>query len=421
MGYDEVVSLVDRVHRVQPDCVDRDLIVTALGALARLSAWCEAQRLVCAQALETLVAVPEQVLAETARVSLRDAERVIQRARTAKTAPGFARALTDGQLSGAHLDHLGHSLRRLNTSQQAALLADSDRLVHIATNTTAEDFARTLRREEQRLAGDDGIARLQHQQRSVRLHTRIDLASGMHHFNMNLDPVTGLKLHNQLRAATETLFHTTTPDNCPTDPTEKQAFLRAHALLHIINGHGTHLNRPEIIVVIDTTTGTTTGNSDGSDNSGDGCGGGGQGPIIDWGLPVEIPNAVLRDLFHRSDTHPIIIGNGTILHAPGELNLQRTTRLANRAQRRALQALYPTCAIPNCTTNYHNCTIHHITWWRHGGHTNLNNLLPLCTKHHHQVHHHNWTLHLDNNRTLTITHPDNTTMTTGPPTRHTPA
>jgi hypothetical protein len=45
------------------------------------------------------------------------------------------------------------------------------------------------------------------------------------------------------------------------------------------------------------------------------------------------------------------------------------------------------------------------------------NLLPTCTKHHHLVHEGGWKLALDPRRNLTITYPDGTIMTTGPPKR----
>ena len=108
---------------------------------------------------------------------------------------------------------------------------------------------------------------------------------------------------------------------------------------------------------------------------------------------------------------------GVVLHAPGQLDLGRSTRLANRAQRRTLQALYPTCAIPGCTIRYDLCKLHHVHWWEHGGPTDLHNLLPLCVTHHHAVHDRHWQLNLTPNRQLTITYPDGTTNRTGPPRR----
>jgi hypothetical protein len=53
--------------------------------------------------------------------------------------------------------------------------------------------------------------------------------------------------------------------------------------------------------------------------------------------------------------------------------------------------------------------------WEHGGSTDLSNLLPVCSRHHHAIHDHRWTWSLDAARTLTITRPENTTTITAPP------
>ncbi len=66
---------------------------------------------------------------------------------------------------------------------------------------------------------------------------------------------------------------------------------------------------------------------------------------------------------------------------------------------------------------YRYTKAHHVTWWRNGGETNLNNLLPVCTHHHTMIHDGGWHVELDKNRTLTITLPDGNVLSTGPPGR----
>jgi hypothetical protein len=61
--------------------------------------------------------------------------------------------------------------------------------------------------------------------------------------------------------------------------------------------------------------------------------------------------------------------------------------------------------------------LHHVIWWRHDGLTDLDNLLPVCERHHHNIHHNSWTLTLTPDRMLTIQFPDGQIMTTGPPQR----
>ena len=50
-----------------------------------------------------------------------------------------------------------------------------------------------------------------------------------------------------------------------------------------------------------------------------------------------------------------------------------------------------------------HCEPHHIEYWENGGHTDLNNLVPLCSRHHHAAHEGGWKLHLDpDTRELTV-------------------
>ncbi|MEY2443526.1 MAG: hypothetical protein QOE00_106, partial [Ilumatobacteraceae bacterium] len=182
---------------------------------------------------------------------------------------------------------------------------------------------------------------------------------------------------------------------------EKQAYLRALALRALLEGGGVRLGRPEIVVVVDHTQPRPDGT-----------------PTIDWGLPVELPDQILATLQTTANVHTVVVDGGVITDAPGNLHLGRTTRLANRAQRRALGAVYTSCAIPGCQVRYSRTKLHHVTFWEDGGLTDVDNLLPVCQQHHDKIHNNGWHLQLAPNRTLTITLPDGTIMTTGPPERN---
>ena len=221
-----------------------------------------------------------------------------------------------------------------------------------------------------------------------------------------------MRLSARLDVTVEALSAEATPSTLPSDPVERQHHLRALALVRIVSpeqsadagARGTSGNgrpaRVEYVVVID---------ADQPDGSG--------GARAEWSIPVEVPWRVLADLADTADVHAVVVRTGVVLHAPGELDLGRTTRLANRAQRRALRGLYRTCAIPGCCTHYDRCNLPHVIWWRHGGRTDLDNLVPLCTHHHHLVHDDGWQLGLGPNRELTLTLPDGTVRSTGPPGR----
>ena len=82
--------------------------------------------------------------------------------------------------------------------------------------------------------------------------------------------------------------------------------------------------------------------------------------------------------------------------------------------------MYRGCAIHGCTVGFDNCEVHHITWFRNGGKSDIDNLAPLCHKHHHLVHEGGWNLALDALRHLTVTFSDGSVMTTGPPSARSP-
>ena len=67
--------------------------------------------------------------------------------------------------------------------------------------------------------------------------------------------------------------------------------------------------------------------------------------------------------------------------AEGAVNLYRAKRFANDKQRTLASMMSPTCPVPGCRHGADHCEIHHITAWRHGGETNLANLVPLCSYH----------------------------------------
>ena len=95
-----------------------------------------------------------------------------------------------------------------------------------------------------------------------------------------------------------------------------------------------------------------------------------------------------------------------------------STSAANNASPPAINAepcgrCTPPAPTPSCTVRFDNCQIHHVVPWEHGGPTDLDNLLPLCSTHHHLVHEGGWTLTLHPDRTIELRRPDGTTHYTG--------
>lgn len=67
------------------------------------------------------------------------------------------------------------------------------------------------------------------------------------------------------------------------------------------------------------------------------------------------------------------------------LDVGRTYRLATLKQRRAIIARQDgQCAAPGCRNTH--LEIHHVVWWSHGGRTDVDELIGLCSRCHHLVH-----------------------------------
>ncbi len=399
----EITAVHERVGRIgavrADDAAGRGECESALVDLRGLRAWVDASEAELARRLAALVSFPEQAIAETSKGSLGQASTVIERAATLHAVPSIATALDRGAVTAGHVDAITRAGKTLDAAQRDELFDRVDALVNVAEHATQAEFARRVRDEARRLQSADGMDLLERQRRATTLRTWVDL-EGMWNVKGRFDPLTGVKLDARLGESLEALFATSTPDTCPTDPLAKQDHLRALAIAELIlnGGTGSKPGRSEFVVVVDADAPATNG------------------PQAEFSIPVEIPWRVLSDLAGDADIHTVVVRNGVVLHAPGTLDLGRTTRLASRAQRRALRGLYATCGIPGCGVHYDRCKLHHVIWWRHGGRTDLDNLLPVCVRHHHKIHDADWTITLGPNRQLTIHYPDGTVQSTGPPT-----
>ena len=123
------------------------------------------------------------------------------------------------------------------------------------------------------------------------------------------------------------------------------------------------------------------------------------------GIPV--PISEVRRLCCDADIIPYVLnGDGEVT------DLGRSTRTVNRAQRRKLRAMHRTCVGDGCQVPFEQCEIHHIVFWRFDGKSDIDNLAPVCSRHHHLAHEGGWTLSMTPDRTITWTRPDGTVHST---------
>jgi Domain of unknown function (DUF222)/HNH endonuclease len=87
------------------------------------------------------------------------------------------------------------------------------------------------------------------------------------------------------------------------------------------------------------------------------------------------------------------------------LEVGRTTRVIQPAQRSALAVRDGGCVVPDCQRPLAWCEAHHLRHWLHGGPTDLANLALVCRAHHRAVHEGGWRLQRDPDGRLTAIPP----------------
>jgi hypothetical protein len=368
--------------------VSRDELGALVGVAQRVRCWLDAVEVGLAQRAGVLAAEGASesaagVLAHCGRRSTRSARAAADRAEACALVASLAPALAAGRISAAHVDAVARLVSRLDDTGRSWLVAEQASLLAAAVNEPVAMFERSCRDLARLLIDETGEADRQRRQASVR--GWIDRRTGMHHLHAELDPERGDLLTTALDTHLATLMARDANAGVPLES------LAADALIELVTGSGAIDPRvPEIIVVVDHTTLTT-----GHQHADTVC-------ETSRGIPLPI------DTVRRMCCDAVIVG----LTADG-LAMGREIRTANRRQRRALRAMYRTCAHPDCDVPFDSCRIHHVIWWEHLGPTNLDNLLPLCSRHHHLVHEQRWQLTMTPDRVITLHRPDGTHHHTG--------
>jgi hypothetical protein len=281
------------------------------------------------------------------------------------------------------------------------LLFDAqDELAEQASSMKADEFKRHLQSTVRGLEPSNGVERNQRQRKDTFIMRRLNMVTGMIEGTFSLHPELGNQIFRAVDAEVAAMVAAGEKARDPefVDRTVNRNRLAAEALGRLVAG-SKGMSRPleaDITVIIDARTLETGEFHDRS--------------ISETGDGLELPPASVLRLLCQGMVTPVIKDrNGNVLF------VGRTVRHANRAQRRALRAMYRTCAFDGCEVPFHRCEIHHIIPWERGGPTDLDNLIPLCSRHHHLVHELGWKLRLEADRTLIITQPDGTEYArTGP-------
>ena len=326
-------------------------------------------------------------------VSSRTARREAARVEAAKGAKGLNAAVASGQVSGEHVDVLARRMAGLTDEQRAEV--DVDRLVERAQDLPVETFDRLVKRQVQSATADHGLADTVAKRAASEFRHWFDHRAGMGRFSGSLDP-------ERYEALTDAVDQQTAALAAEADgPTAKTANLAAEALVGLVldvGGRSTRHRLPSVTVIVDEETlqsgphaGSVRQTAAGHD-------------LAPEAVARLCCDAVLRRVMLDAQGVPINVG--------------RKYRTATDAQWAALKAMYASCAWDGCTAPISWCQAHHIREWDRGGATDLDNLVPLCSRHHHRVHEGRWQMELLPDRSLRIHNPDGTpAATVSPPHR----
>ena len=371
---------------------------TRISDLAGARAAIEALELDAAERLRSLGAghaeIADEFVSSGGR-SAREAGRIETRAGLCAELPALHNALAVGAISGGHIDAVARGLRNVGEESKDSFIERVDDLVAEASVLSVDDFSSHVRGVVKLLQHDAGLSQLDRQRRATELRTWTD-DDGMILLRGRFDPERGIALLGRLNRQIEATFHAGI-DVSPAPGIQRNDHLRALALLDLVcgNGSGTSTDmhsqdglttsRAEVLVVIDWDT-LRHGVSATS--------------TVRGGFGLDLPVETVRRMACDAGIIPVVMnGAGEVL------DVGRAKRLASPAQRKALYAMHSTCAINECQVKIEHCVPHHIDYWESGGSTDMSNLVPLCSRHHHAAHEGGWKLKLEAGHKLTVEKP----------------
>jgi hypothetical protein len=382
------------------DHVSRDELSLHLRDLRSIRAWVDAAEVRATRRGRALEAAgragsPIATNADVGGRSGREAQAVSEREGICEQMPALEAALDAGQVSSGHVDAVASASRRLDEAARLELVELSAAIVAEASSSSVDAFGRSVRdlaklinASRNRAAGIDELAA---QRLMSNVERWVDRSTGMHITKLSLDPVRDSMLWTAVNAQLRSDRATDGTAKTPWAQLQVDAFINATGSRGPGSGERA---RPEISVLVDYST-LTDGIRVRS--------------VCETEGGVELPVATVRRMCCDSDVIPIVLGGEREV-----LDAGRSRRTASRAQRRALAAMHRTCAHPDCTVSFDACRMHHVRfWWEHRGLSNLDNLLPVCERHHHLVHEGGWVVSMTPDRVATWTRPDGSRHWTG--------
>ena len=323
-------------------------------------------------------------LRDHCRMSRRDANAWVRRARVLGEYDSFAFAAVTGALSASQIE----ALSRLHTPKHADLLAEQQAaLVEIVADLNVADTETVCRRwrdNAKDVASDEPADEPDR-------HLSMSRASdGVLLGTFALSGAAAVEAEAAVRIASTYEGK---------DDTRTQGERSADALFDICaffnknhDDNGTPRNQPQVGVSVDASTLA-------ADHP--------EGVVVETGEPIGpqctdtyLCDCTIHTILRGPHGEPLSFGDSTYT-VPRKLFAQIAERDGG-------------CRFPGCDRKVRHTDAHHIRYWRHAGPTDDANLTLLCSRHHHYVHQTNVQLHLDEHWRLHVHWPDGRHRTSAP-------
>jgi hypothetical protein len=453
-GVAGVQDALARLVAADPSAVDRDELASLMAASSRVHGWLDSFDIATARRARELADAgraegPVSMLGRDGQRSGREAARIDDRADVLDRLRGgadsgsdpaeaasdsstpapdsFESALRDGRLSHGHVDALSDAMRRLDADARGEFERHVPELLRAALVESVEAFqlrCRTLARRIIAAQASSDVDELARQRANSKVKRWVDKITGMHSTVLKLDPIRDSQLWSVVNAALTSMVHDDGNAGTPWNQMQVEAFLAT-----VTGKYRRAATDASTDVATDASLpfGAATGRDDADDAFHDRrvpeitivadlqtlISGLHAGGICETEDGVPIPVSTVRRLCCDAEIVPVVFGTDGV-----PIDVGRSSRTANRQQRRALRAMYRTCAHPDCSVAFSDCKSHHVRWWwRDLGPTDLDNLIPLCERHHHLVHEGGWSLTMTPERVATWIRPDGVVAFTSEPDR----
>ena len=281
------------------------------------------------------------------------AKREVQFAERLADLPGTAEALADGAITPQHA--------RAIADASAHTPIDEAELLTAAEHEPVDVFGRTVRDHvNERTAAED----LEEQRRRQRARREANIkqeSDGMYKLFGTFDPVAGARIETAIATMAKQIRHDEDPKGRAT-PAQRYADALEALITRQSTGAGGKPQRTTLLVIADYDT--VAGQLD--------------DPRLVDGTPLA-PSEFLK-IALDADILPALFGT------KGQpLWLGHKYRHATTAQRIALAVRDRGCVICGAPNSF--CQAHHVIFWEHGGPTDIDNLVLLCSDcHHHKIH-----------------------------------